>query len=89
MSIFRKNLEENTIPALIVSVIYGLVMYWCNSTTPLTDGLLFFIGYMTSSYFITKIRSNPDKKKADKNMMKYSLWVLGISVILIVLISII
>ncbi|NPV13186.1 MAG: hypothetical protein HPY57_15575 [Ignavibacteria bacterium] len=63
-------------------------MYWFDITTPLTDGLFFFIGYMTSSYFITKIKSNPDKKKADKNMIVYSLSVLSVCVLILVLISI-
>ena len=88
MSIFRKTLEEYTIPGLICSVIYGLIMYWCNTSTPIIDALFFFIGFMTSSFFINRIQSNPDKEKADKNLKKYSLWFMVICGILLIILLI-
>lgn len=85
MSILRKTLEENTIPALIISVLYGLFLYWQDGATPLLDATMFFSGYMVSSLIITKIKSNPDKKKADRNFIIYALSVLTLFLITIIL----
>jgi len=88
MSIFRKTLETDTIPALVISTIYGIIMYFY-STTPLLDGIAFFAGYMGSSLVIAKIKSNPDKKKVNRNMLIYSLSIVGVFVLLVTLLTII